>query len=73
MKRLFLILAFALVSCTANEEESGTTEQCFRVVQINYTESFIVLDVDGQNITYYVESVTNYRINQMICDINNIY
>lgn len=73
MKRLFLILAFALVSCTANEEESGTTEQCFRVVQINYTESFIVLDVDGQNITYYVQTVTNYRINQMICDINNIY
>ena len=73
MRKVFLILAFAFISCTANEEESGTTEECFRVVQINYTESFIVLDVDGQNMTYYVESVTNYRINQMICDLNNIY
>lgn len=72
MKRLFLILAFALVSCTANEEESGTTEQCFRVVQINYTENYIVLDINGQDVKYYVESVTAYRINQNICNLNEI-
>ena len=72
MKKLFLILAITLVSCTADETESGTTEQCFRIVQINYTENYIVLDINGQNVKYYVESVSGYRINQNICNLNEI-
>lgn len=72
MKKIFLILAFTLVSCTANEYESGTTEQCFRIVQINYTENFIVLDINGQDVKYYVQNVTVYRINQNICNLNEI-
>lgn len=72
MKKLFLILAFALVSCTADETESGETTQCFRIIQINYTENYIVLDINGQSVKYYVESVAGYRINQNICNLNEI-
>lgn len=72
MKKLFLILAFALVSCTADETESGTTKQCFRITQINYTESYIVLDINGENVKYYVQTVSVYRLNQMICNLNDI-
>lgn len=74
MKRLFLILAFAFVSCTANEDESITQEECFRIVQVVYmpNDNYIVLDVYGDNIRFDVQNASNYQINQLICNLNEI-
>lgn len=74
MKRLFLILAFALFSCSATEDDSTTTEQCYRVVSIvdNPNGDYILVNVNGQTVQFNVVNAFNYRINQMICNLNDI-
>lgn len=74
MKKLFLILAFALFSCSANEDETITNEECFRIVQVVYmpNDNYIVLDVYGENRRFNVQNASNYQINQLICNLNEI-
>ena len=77
MKRLILILVFALFSCSTDDvqDEPQGSQTCYTILSRGYDDrgNFIIVQISNYNNKRY--KVTNYQnyigVNQ-ICDLSNL-